>query len=53
LIQNKVDISYVGELLGHESIKTTEKYCHLTITDLKKVHAMFHPREIKNNLSDL
>ncbi len=49
LIQNKVDISYVGELLGHESIKTTERYCHLTITDLKKVHALYHPREMIDN----
>jgi len=45
LIQNKVDIRYVQELLGHESIKTTQRYCHLTITDLKKVHALCHPRE--------
>lgn len=45
LIQNKVDIKFVQELLGHESIKTTQRYCHLTITDLKKVHALFHPRE--------
>lgn len=49
LIQNKVDIRDVQELLGHESIKRTQSYCHLTITDLKKVHAMFHPREICNN----
>jgi site-specific recombinase XerD len=46
LIQNKVDIRYVQELLRHESIKTTQRYCHLTITDLKRVHALFHPREI-------
>ncbi|MBN2545215.1 MAG: tyrosine-type recombinase/integrase [Spirochaetes bacterium] len=45
LIQNKVDIRFVQELLGHESIKTTQRYCHLTITDLKKVHALYHPRE--------
>ncbi len=45
LIQNKVDIRFVQELLGHESLNTTQKYCHLNITDLKKMHALYHPRE--------
>lgn len=46
MIQNKVDIRFVQELLGHESIKTTQRYLHLTITDLKKVHSLYHPREV-------
>lgn len=46
LIKNKVDIRYVSELLGHESINTTQKYCHLEISDLKKMHSLYHPREI-------
>ncbi len=46
LIKNKVDIRYVSELLGHKSINTTQKYCHLEISDLKKMHALYHPREI-------
>src|SRR4030042_4129040 len=46
LVQNKVDIRFVQELLGHESLNTTQKYCHLNITDLKKMHALYHPREV-------
>jgi len=45
LIQNKVDIRYVSELLGHSNLTTTEKYCHLDISDLQKMHALCHPRE--------
>ena len=47
LVKNKVDIRYVGQLLGHESLRTTQKYVHLEISDLKKMHAMYHPREME------
>ena len=46
LIKNKVDIRFVQELLGHSSLRTTQKYCHLEISDLKKMHALYHPREV-------
>jgi site-specific recombinase XerD len=35
----------VQEILGHRSLATTERYLHLTITDLKKAHRKYHPRE--------
>ena len=50
LVQNKVDIRFVQELSGHESLNTTQKYCHLNITDLKKMHALYHPREASQNI---
>ena len=45
LLQNKVDITYIAKLLGHASLNTTQKYLKIDITDLKKVHGLFHPRE--------
>lgn len=45
LLQNNVDIRYVAELLGHNSLTTTQIYCHVDISDLKKMHALHHPRE--------
>jgi len=40
-----VPIRHLQELLGHESIETTQIYTHLAIADLKAAHRRFHPRE--------
>jgi len=45
LVKNHVDIRYIAQLLGHESLRTTQKYVHLEISDLKKMHSLYHPRE--------
>jgi integrase/recombinase XerD len=45
LVQNKANLRHVQELLGHRDLSTTERYLHLTITDLKEAHRQFHPRE--------
>ena len=45
LIANGVDIAYVAQLLGHESLETTKRYLKIEIGDLKQQHARFHPRE--------
>lgn len=37
LIDDGIDIRYVQELLGHNSIKTTERYTHITVRDLEKI----------------
>ncbi len=45
LIANGVDIAYVAQLFGHESLETTKRYLKIEIGDLKEQHARFHPRE--------
>jgi integrase/recombinase XerD len=45
MIRNRANIRHVQEMLGHMNLNTTEKYLHLTITDLKEAHHKFHPRE--------
>ena len=47
MLKNGVDIRYIQELLGHESLKTTQIYTKVAVKDLKKVHAKCHPREKK------
>ncbi len=38
-------IRHIQELLGHESLESTQIYTKVTINDLKKIHAKFHPGE--------
>ncbi len=45
MLKNKANIRAVQELLGHSSLNSTQIYTHLSITDLKEVHARCHPRE--------
>ena len=44
LVENGADLRVVQELLGHESIITTEIYTHLSMEHLRKAIEEFHPR---------
>jgi len=37
-------IRHIQEMLGHESLESTQIYTHVTISDLKEVHRKYHPR---------
>jgi integrase/recombinase XerD len=45
LLKNRANLRHVQEILGHRSLATTERYLHLTITELKEAHRKHHPRE--------
>lgn len=45
MLNRGADIRYVQELLGHESVSTTQIYTHVSISNLKQTHARYHPGE--------
>jgi len=47
LLNKGADLNSVKELLGHSSLASTQVYTHNSIAELKKVHALAHPRAAK------
>ena len=44
MLNDQAELRAVKELLGHESLATTEIYTHATFEELKKVYEQAHPR---------
>lgn len=45
MLNNGADLEAVKNLLGHESIATTQIYTHTTFEELRNIYAAAHPRE--------
>ena len=49
LVERGADLKAVQDMLGHESITTTEIYTHLDTQFLRDAIMQYHPRNIRNN----
>lgn len=47
MLEGGADIRYIQQLLGHSKLETTAIYTHVSITELRAVHARCHPAERK------
>ena len=45
MLRNEANVMFIAKLLGHASLKTTQRYLRVEIGDLKRVHSLYHPRE--------
>ena len=45
MLKNGAPVRHLQEMLGHESLESTQVYTHVTINDLKQIHAKYHPSE--------
>lgn len=45
MLKNGAPVRHLQEMLGHESLESTQIYTKVTINDLKEIHSKYHPSE--------
>ena len=45
MLERGADIRHIQEILGHKTLKTTQRYLQVVQAELKRIHKQSHPRE--------
>jgi integrase/recombinase XerD len=45
MMKNRANVRHIQELLGHNSLESTQIYTQVSVVDLKDAHKKYHPRE--------
>ena len=51
MLKNGAPVRHLQEMLGHESLESTQVYTRVTINDLKAIHTKYHPSEQKESVA--
>jgi integrase/recombinase XerC len=53
MLESGADIRAIQEMLGHESLSTTQKYTHLNMDSLMEIYDKAHPRAESENSENI
>ncbi|HEX5488147.1 MAG TPA: tyrosine-type recombinase/integrase [Rhodanobacteraceae bacterium] len=52
MLENGADIRFIGAMLGHSALKSTQIYTHVAVKQLKAIHEATHPAKSRKRTAN-